>query len=288
MLPILFTLHAPWGAQPLYSFGVMLAVALIAGYALLMRVGAREPGMNPDLLGNAYIVAALCGIAGARALYVWENGDLLEESGARWFQITSGGVSGYGALVGGLIGLAVYTRIKRASLATLADAATPSLALGVMVTRIGSYLYGSDFGTVLEDDAPGWLKRLGTFPHWHYDDLHVFGSPAFLHHVDRYALPRTAAASLPVHPTQLYEALSGLVLLGFALWLRPRRRFAGQVALSVAIAYGISRFLFEYLRDDPERAYSFGYSWTQLISLALVPTCAVVYSVLRGNARRAR
>jgi phosphatidylglycerol:prolipoprotein diacylglycerol transferase len=91
-----------------------------------------------------------------------------------------------------------------------------------------------------------------------------------------------------VHPTQLYEALAALALLGLSLLLLRRRSFRGQVILSTAMGYGVLRFLIEYLRDDPERGEAFGFSSAQLISLALVPTCAVVYSVLRGGARRAQ
>jgi phosphatidylglycerol:prolipoprotein diacylglycerol transferase len=288
MLPILFTLRTPWGAQPIYSYGVLLGVSLIAGYPLVMRVAARLDQSREELIGNAYLVTAICGVIGSRLLYVLENRELLEESSGAWFDITSGGVSAYGGFLGGLIGAAIYLRAKRASLAAFADACMPSLALGTVLTRIGCYLYGCDFGTPLAASAPGWLKWLGTFPRWEYDDLHVYGSPAWLHHVDRYGLLRDSNASLPVHPTQLYEALAGLVLLGVALALVRRRAFAGQVALIVAMGYGVWRYLVEYVRDDPERAYAFQLSWAQLISLALVPICAVAYSVLRGRARRAQ
>jgi phosphatidylglycerol:prolipoprotein diacylglycerol transferase len=286
MLPILFTLKTPWGVQPIYSYGVLLGVSLIAGYRLVVRMAARLDQSREDLVGNAYLVAAICGVIGARLLYVFENRDLLEDSGSRWFDITSGGVTAYGGFLGGLLGAAVYLRVKRASLAAFADACMPALALGTVLTRIGCYLYGCDFGSVLGASAPEWLKSLGTFPRWQYDELHVYGSPAWLHHVDRYGLSRESAASLPVHPTQLYEALAGVVLLVLAIGLVRRRAFAGQVALIVAMSYGVFRFLIEYLRDDPERAYAFGFSSAQLISLALVPGCAVAYSVLRGRARR--
>jgi phosphatidylglycerol:prolipoprotein diacylglycerol transferase len=288
MLPILFTLSTPWGHQPIYAYGVLLGVALIAGYPLLMRTGARDPAWSAELLGNAYIVTALSALAGARALYVLENRDVLEETGARWFAITSGGVSAYGAVLGGLFGAAIYLRVKRASLAAFADAVLPSVALGIVLTALGCYLYGSDFGAPLGAGAPAWLKRLGTFPRWHHDALHLYGSPAFLYHVDRYGLPRDASASLPVHPTQLYEMGVGVVLLALSLWRLPKRSFAGQVALAAAMLYGVARFCIEYVRDDPERGYAFGYSSAQLISLLFVPLCAVAYSALRGQARRAR
>jgi phosphatidylglycerol:prolipoprotein diacylglycerol transferase len=286
MLPILFTLRTPWGAQPIYSYGVLLGVSLIAGYPLVVRMAARLDHTREELVGNAYLAAALSGVIGARLLYVLENRELLEEAGSAWFDITSGGVAAYGGFFGGLLGAAVYLRMKRASLAAFADACMPSLALGTVLTRVGCYLYGCDFGTPLGDGAPGVLKWLGTFPHWQYDDLHVYGSPAWLHHVDRYGLSHDSAVSLPVHPTQLYEAFAGVALLALALGLVRRRAFAGQVALIVAMSYGAFRFLVEYVRDDPERAFAFGFSSAQLISLALVPGCAVVYSVLRGRARR--
>jgi phosphatidylglycerol:prolipoprotein diacylglycerol transferase len=288
MFPILFTVPMPWGPQPIYSYGVLLGISLIAGFALTVRLGARVDGLDENLLGNAAIVAAVAGIAGARLLYVAENRELIADMHASWFDITSGGVAAYGGFLGGLVGAAIYLARKPISFAAAADAAAPALAGGTLLTRIGCYLYGCDFGTRLSDSAPGWLKHLGTFPHWHHDDLHIYGSPAFAYHVDRYGLSRDASASLPVHPTQLYEALAAVALFALALFLLRRRTFRGQVILVTAMGYGLFRFFVEYLRDDPERGAAFGFSSAQHISLALVPICATAYSVLRGRQRRAR
>jgi phosphatidylglycerol:prolipoprotein diacylglycerol transferase len=210
----------------------------------------------------------------------------LADTHASWFDVTSGGVAAYGGFLGGLLGVALFLARKPVSLASVGDATAPALAAGTVLTRIGCYLYGCDFGSRLPESAPAWLKNLGTFPHWHYDALHIYGSPAFLHHVDRYGLDRAASASYPVHPTQLYEALAAMVLFGLTLVLLRRRSFRGQVILLTAVGYGTFRFLIEYLRDDPERGEAFGFSSAQLISLALVPICLATYSVLRGRARR--
>jgi phosphatidylglycerol---prolipoprotein diacylglyceryl transferase len=288
MLPILFTVPTPWGPQPIYSYGVLLGLSLIAGFQIAVRVGSQKDGLDENLLGNAALVAAVTGVLGARILYVLENRELLAESHTNWFDVTSGGVTAYGGFMGGLIGVALFVAWKRVPLTAVGDAAAPALAAGTVLTRIGCYLYGCDFGSPLSVNSAGWLKKLGTFPHWHYDKLRVYGSPAFLHHVDRYGLSRDAAASLPVHPTQLYEALAALVLLGLSLFLLQKRSFRGQVILVTAMGYGVFRFLIEYLRDDPERGQAFGFSSAQLISLALVPLCAFGYSVLNAQARRAR
>ena len=58
---------------------------------------------------------------------------------------------------------------------------------------------------------------------------------------------------MPVHPTQLYESLAGLLLLGFVFWVRKRQTFRGQVFFAFTFAYGALRFLLEILRDDTER-----------------------------------
>ena len=42
-----------------------------------------------------------------------------------------------------------------------ADVVVPSLASGLLITRIGCYLYGCDFGTRLAKTSPGWLQKLG-------------------------------------------------------------------------------------------------------------------------------
>jgi phosphatidylglycerol:prolipoprotein diacylglycerol transferase len=91
-------------------------------------------------------------------------------------------------------------------------------------------------------------------------------------------------SSLSVHPTQIYESTAGLVLFVFAVWLLTHRKFRGQVLLTVGALYGLWRFLIEYLRDDPERGFAFGFSTSQLISLALIPVCVIAYVHLKKRA----
>ena len=286
MYPILFSLPAPWGRVPIYSYGVLLGLSLLLGLQLVVHLGRRDPALSEATLGNATLISVLSGLLGARLLYLAENHEAFAQSSARWFDLSSGGVTAYGGFFGGLFGAGLYLAFKRASIGAFADAAAPALALGTGITRIGCYLYGSDFGTRLGADAPGWLKQLGSFPRWHYEAMGLYGSPALLYHIDRYGLSRDAETSLPVHPTQLYESLFGFVLFGIVLWLHPRCRFRGQLMLITAMAYGSFRFFIEYLRDDPERGQAFGFSSAQIISLLLVPVCGVLYSGLRTNQRR--
>jgi phosphatidylglycerol:prolipoprotein diacylglycerol transferase len=89
--------------------------------------------------------------------------------------------------------------------------------------------------------------------------------------------------SLPVHPTQLYEALGCLVITVFLLfWLRPRKRFAGQVFLSFIALYAILRFVLEHWRAD-DRGELLGLSTSQLLALPALVLVATLWP--RGKKR---
>ena len=278
MHPILFEIPFPWGAQPIYAYGVLLGLSLLVGWQITLQL-CKSLQLPTAAVSDVYLTAVIAGVVGARALYVIANH---EEIGgvAEWFDLRSGGLVAYGGFLGGFAGAAVHARIKRLSLLDLGDGAAPAIACGLFLTRIGCYLYGCDFGTRLSEDAPRWLQSLGTFPHWP-DGSALRGSPAFLHHVDAYGLSRDAAAAFPVHPTQLYEAVLGVLLFALCITLFQRRAFRGQVLLVLCMVYGTLRFFLEYLRDDPERGSAFGFSTSQLLSLLIVPAAAIAYSLLR-------
>ncbi|MDQ3035960.1 MAG: prolipoprotein diacylglyceryl transferase [Myxococcota bacterium] len=275
MHPILFEIPTPgmfWGdTLPIYSYGVMLGSSMIVAWYIVMWLGERE-GFERETLANTFIATAVSAIVGARLLYVITMPHEFESIGDV-LNLRAGGLVAYGGFLGGFLGALAYLRHKNRSLLSFADVTAPTLALGLALTRVGCYLYGCDFGAPLGDDAPQWLRDIGTFPHWANDA----GSPAWSHHVAAYDLAFDAAHSLPVHPTQIYESLAGFVLFGATLAMWRMRTFRGQVLLSLAMLYGFWRFGIEYVRDDPERGAAFGFSTSQLISLAIVPVAAFFY-----------
>jgi phosphatidylglycerol:prolipoprotein diacylglycerol transferase len=291
MHPVLFSIPTPWGAIPIYSYGVMLGSSLLFAWYFIMYMGKRIEGYNRDLLASCFTWTAVGAIVGARLLYILTNLDSYEDISA-WFDLRSGGLVAYGGFLGGFVTAWAFWRIKKIPLLPFADLAVPTLASGLMLTRIGCYLYGCDYGRPLGDTAPGWLASSGEFPKWDTAaypsfacDQTITGSPAYEHHLQEYPdLMIDRVFSLPVHPTQIYESLAGLALFAFAVWLLTHRKFRGQVLVVVAGLYGLWRFFIEYLRDDPERGFLFGFSTSQLISLALIPLCIVAYVHLRKRA----
>jgi len=278
MHPVLFHI----GSRPVYAYGLMLALSILVGWQLTVRLARKNDGLAEDAVSSACLISAVAGVLGGRLLYVVVNPMILEESGTRWYHLTSGGSMAFGGFFGGLAAAAIYARIKGISLAALADNATPGLAIGTMLTRLGCYMYGCDFGTVLPEAAPGWLKSLGTFPRWSGDDG-LYGSPALFHHQDRFIVEQGAATSAPVHPTQLYDALFALALFGLSLVLLKRRAFRGQIVALIGGIYAVGRYLMEHLRDEPDKGELVGFSAAQLGAILMFALCALAYSALKNR-----
>jgi phosphatidylglycerol:prolipoprotein diacylglycerol transferase len=265
---------------PIYAYGVMLGTSLVVGWYLTLPL-AKKDGLPPETMANCYVVTALAALAGSRILYIVTNPDEFKSAGDL-FALRNGGLVAYGGFIGGLIGSWAFLAPKKIRLLAWADDAVPSLASGLLITRIGCYLFGCDFGKRLSDGAPGWLKTLGTFPHWASGTLvSGDGSPAYVRHLDVYRGTASEAdlirmnTSFPVHPTQLYESLVGLALLFLLLWQRKYTRFRGQVFFLFVFAYGFLRFVLELWRDDVERG-SYG---PVLEAHIYIPLCLLLMSL---------
>ncbi|MDB4942376.1 MAG: Prolipoprotein diacylglyceryl transferase [Labilithrix sp.] len=257
-------------ALPIYSYGVMLGLSLVVGWYLTLTLSERD-GLPKETMANCYVVTAIAAIVGSRLLYIVTNMDEFrvnqhDPSSAidfgTFFALRRGGLVAYGGFLGGYLGSWLYLRGHKIRLLPWADVAVPSLASGLLITRIGCYLFGCDFGKRLPSDAPAFLARMGTFPHWATGTLEGGGdgAPAWTKHLDAAGHGTPAAAELlkmnhswPVHPTQIYESFVGLLLLVLLLWQRKHQRFRGQIFFLFAFAYGYLRFLIEMLRDDSER-----------------------------------
>src|SRR5262245_15419484 len=262
MRPILF--HLPFDIS-LYSYGLMLTVSVIFGRLLAIRLAERA-GIDGKLADRCATWTFAGAIVGARLLYVVMNVyqfDHVLDILAWW----KGGVVAYGGFLGGLGAAIVFCRIHDISLLAWADCVAPSLCVGLAVTRVGCFLAGCDFGSVW--NGP-WAVRVPV------------GSPACIEQQLLGLLPSGATASLPVHPTQLYESLAGVVLLFLVFAVRRRQRASGQALAAFALGYGVLRYLIEIVRADPHRGLIGPWSTSQFIAIAtFVAASALLY--VRGR-----
>ena len=218
MCPILFRL----GGLTVYAYGFFLATGFILGLALAV-LKARRAGIPFERVVDLFFLTVLSGIVGARGLFVLINFNLFREDPLAIFKLWEGGLVFYGGLVLAAVVAIVYLRIRRLPVWKLADMFSPPVSLGLFFGRIGCFFAGCCYGQ--ETSLPwGVIFRDGR-------------SLAPLH--------------VPLHPTQLLDAVNGLGIFFFLLWWEKRKRFDGQVFWLFLLLYSCGRFLVESLRGDP-------------------------------------
>ncbi len=250
MRPVLFHIPLGFARLPLYSYGLMLALSLIVGWYITLALCERD-GMDRQTMGRCYMWTAGSALIGARLLYVFTNLDRFDNI-FDIFKVWEGGLVAYGGFLGGFLGAAIFCRVHKVRLLAWADCAVPSLCTGLMITRIGCLMYGCDFGKPFDG------KWSITFP---------AGSPAYNQQIKDGIIKFGAAHAAPVHPTQLYESLNGLILLCLVFLVRRYRKFSGEMFVAFTMGYGVLRFIVEDLRADAERGNVGPLSTSQFIGV---------------------
>ena len=210
-----------WGFLHIRSYGLMLAIAFLVGTWLAL-VEARRRGLDEDRVVTVILATLVASILGARALYVLEHVSEFRREWGSVLALWQGGLTLYGGLVlGTVVGLASARRFGLPAW-TVADALTPSLALGTMFGRVGCFLNGCCYG------RPTNLPWGVTFPPDSFAGLE-FGNAR-------------------VHPSQLYFALAGFVLFVFTWSTRKRFRVPGTLFWTFMILFALIRIPLDFTR----------------------------------------
>ncbi len=228
------------GPISVHWYGIFIAAAALLG-ALLATRAARGLGEDPDHAWSMLLVVMIAAIIGARLYHVvhmWEH--YLAEP-IEIPQIWNGGLGIPGGVVGGAIGVLLYTRPKGVSTLRWMDIAAPALLLGQVIGRLGNFVNQELYGpptSLCGTDYPPCLPA--GIP---IDAEHRAGTP-------------WDALTYPVETTQFvplfaYEAILNLIGMAVILFVIRRfapRLFAGDAALMYIMWYGAVRTLLETYR----------------------------------------
>ena len=103
-------------------YGVLIAIGMLLGIFFVV-LEARRNHEDPDAYLDLAIITLLSGVAGARLLYAAFSWSLYKNDPGQLLNIRSGGLMFYGGLLGGVLGGAVYCRIRKKSFWQMADLA---------------------------------------------------------------------------------------------------------------------------------------------------------------------
>ena len=212
------------GSIPVYWYGILITLAIIAAIFIAVVEAKRRGEALEHVLNLALIVIPL-GIIGARLYHVVDEWDFYSQNLLLIFGGRGLGI--FGAVIGGAVGLLIYTRWKKLRTLRWLDVVTPGLILAQAIGRWGNFfnqeLYGypSDLPWGIYIDPANRLPGYETFSHF--------------------------------HPLFLYESLWNL--LGFSLLMVLGRKFRhrlldGDIFFLYVIYYGVGRFLLEGLKID--------------------------------------
>lgn len=259
---------------PLHTYGLLIAAGFLVGIWLAQREAKRR-GQDPERVADLAFWILVAALVGSRVYFIFVNwGDYFGPG--RFFEQTSfgriprvlavweGGLVFYGGFIGAVLTAWFYMRKHRMPFLAYADSLIPSVAIGHFFGRLGCYAAGCCWGDVTHAHLP-WAAR---FPPESLAYQTFAGRP----NPGEFLAP-DRLATLPLHPTQLYESFGelGLFLL-LVLVVRPRKRFHGQVLATWLLCYAVLRTVVETFRGDVERGVWLGLGagqWTSILIFAI-------------------
>lgn len=253
-------------ALQLHTWGLMITLAFLLGSAV-GHVRSQKVGLDPDKMTGFYILAVVCGLAGARLLhFLMATPEVFFADPMVFFRVWEGGFAFYGGfMLAGVVGVS-YAVWRGMNPWKLADVTAPLVMLGLAIGRIGCFSAGCCHGMPVDlpPDAVGLFTD-------HFAEtsgqLYVMAHPPFFIEVTRHGVGHNNETVLA---TQLYEVFAALGIFAITSWLWTRRRFDGEVVAAVLVLYALWRPFNESLRGDEIRGTDwFGMTTSQLISIPM-------------------
>lgn len=256
-------------------YGVIIAIAMFVGFYINSREGKRL-GQPDDLWWDFILYGIVASVIGARIYYVIFSWDQYKDHPLQVFNIRGGGLAIYGGVIGAVIALFVFARIKAQPFLGMVDAGVFGLLTGQIIGRWGNFtnreVFGSYSDSLFAMRLPITAVRAADI------------TPSLASHI-------TAGANyIQVHPTFLYEGFFNLLLLVAMLLYRKHKKFNGEMGIWYLGGYGIIRFFVEGIRVDRLKIGSTNIAVSQVLGLVLfiasLATMVYVHVRIRKNAKK--
>ena len=201
----------------------------LAAFALFVWLGtlrAKQPqyasvGWSRRDVEDLLFYGVLGVVVGGRLGYVlFYKPDYYAHHLGEIFAVWKGGMAFHGGLLGVIVALALFARVRGRPFLQVTDLVAPCVPTGLAAGRIGNFINGELWGRAADPSLP-WAM---IFPQ--------------------------SGQMFPRHPSPLYQfALEGITLF-VILWLYARKpRGPGQVAGLFLVGYGVFRFIAEFFRE---------------------------------------
>jgi len=229
MHPYIFSIEIPWfniTIEPRY-YGLFYAIAVLIGSRIVLsEIKRRRINLREDEALNMTLLIFLAGLIGGRVyevIFEWSNYYRFHPFW-KTFAVWEGGLAIHGAIIGGIVSLLIYCRIKKISSAAMLDIGALCMIMGQAIGRWGNFTNGEAAGPVT-DFWTGIVFPKGTA-------------------VDHYA------NGLSVHPSMIYESIGNFLILALLWKLRLKNFSPGMLGAVYLLTYSILRSLLTPFRMD--------------------------------------
>ncbi len=234
--------------KDIYWYGIIIAAGFLLAVIYAMR---RAPsfGLNEDNILDMLFVAVPLAIVCARLYYCIFYWDLYRDNPIAILYVWEGGLAIYGGVIGAVIGVAIFCRVKKLPIGPLLDVGSLGLLIGQMIGRWGNFMNREAHGAITD----GFFKM---------------------------GIADAAGNVTYYQPTFLYESVWNLVGFVALHFYSKRRKFDGEVFLLYLAWYGLGRAWIEGLRTDSLYLFNTGIRVSQLLAaLSCVAAIAVLVYV---------
>lgn len=197
-------------------YGIIIAIAIMVSLTLGMKQ-SKKFGIKEDDLIDMFLIALPVSIVFARLFFVVFSWDIYKNDLLGIFRVWEGGLAIYGAIIGAILSVFVFSRIKKIDMLNLCDFACVYLPLSQAIGRWGNFVNQELYGSVTNLPWGMTGSRIGLDP---------------------------------VHPTFLYESLLNIIVFLILLRLRKNKKVKGSVLAVYLMLYSLVRFIMEFLRTD--------------------------------------
>ena len=243
-------------------YGVIIAF----GFLLAVLFGGRMAykwKLDLNKMLDILLFGTIGGIVGARLYYVAFEWDYYSRHLSEIPQIWEGGLAIYGGLIGGILAAFLVCRHNGLNFLKLLDLAGMSFLIGQGIGRWGNYANQEAFGTNTTMPWGMTSDKVARYISSHQSEFAEKGI--------------TMDASVPVHPTFLYESLWCIAsFIIIYIICKKAYKFSGQLILCYGILYGAERAVVEGLRTDSLYIGTTSLRVSQVLSMVLVLICAAI------------
>lgn len=226
----------------IYWYAIFITIALVLGYIWAWKHDGRYKIKFDDILTLSLIMIPVAFIC-ARLYYILFDLQYYINNPSEVLDLRNGGLAIYGGLIGAVVTIAVFCKVKKINFLDLIDYLAPVMPLGQAIGRWGNYVNIEAYGS-----ETNWPIKMEVIEQG----------------ITKY-----------VHPTFLYESICSTIIFILLVILCKKRKFSGQIAYIYLMGYSFCRFFIEGLRTDSLMLGSVRVS--QLLSLLIFIVALTLY-----------